>query len=358
MKITKYKKDTQTLYKVQAYIGTYDNGVKCEISRAGFKTQKECKDLVNKLKYEFKSNKNNKKKKTITFSKIYQQWLKNYSLTVKETTLAKTKQIFNNHILVVFKDKDINKITSFDCQGFINSLTSYATGKKIYDYAKSVMEYAFKLSLIKENPFDKVIIPQFKKYKKHINYLDKEEVKKLMEVIDDEMWYAYFRLLIYAGLRKSEALALHWSDIDFKKSTITINHTIGFGDNSKLIRQAPKTESSQDEILLDAETLQILRNLKKTTSSIIVFNNNGKYIYPSRVGEALTKYTTLANIKRIRVHDLRHTHASLLISSGASIKAVQQRLRHADIKTTMNIYAHLTKDAEKDSLDNFVNYIG
>lgn len=358
MKITKYKKNGKNLYKVKAYIGTYEDGSKYEISRTGFNTQAECKELVNKLKYEFDKKQNKKQEKALTYNKIYNLWLENYKLTVKETTLQKTKQMFKNHIIPIFRDDLITEISSLECQNFANSLKNFATGKKIYDYAKNILDYAYKLNLIQTNPFEKVIMPKFKTYKKHINFLNKDEVKKLLETIDDEMWYAYFRLLIYAGLRKSEALALHWSDIDFKKSTITINHTLGYGEHNKLIRQSPKTESSNDTIMLDKQTLKYLKALKKTTISIIVFNNNGKYIYPSRVGEALTKYTTLAKIKRIRVHDLRHTHASLLISSGASIKAVQQRLRHADIKTTMNIYAHLTKDAEQDSIDNLVKYIG
>lgn len=346
----------QKRYELRAYIGRR-NGKQVEIHRRNLKTKSEAKAIYKNAIYEFKENKKTYKTK-FTYGKLYNIWIELYRKKVKESTLQKTTKTFQNHILPVFKDTVITEISPLDCQKFINSLENMTSGRVIYNYAKTCMNYAYTIDLIPSNPFDKVIYPKFKETKVHTDFLEKDQVKQLLDVIDDLQWLIMFRLLIYLGLRKGELLALHWNNIDFYNKTVSIEHTLSYGELYRLIRTPAKNKSSIASLSLDTESLRLLRQYKKTSTSIIVFpNKKGGYITPARVGEHLDKYLNKAGLPHIRVHDLRHTTASLLFESGASMKEVQGILRHGDIKTTMNIYSHVTKDSKEKTINNFAQYL-
>lgn len=166
-------------------------------------------------------------------------------------------------------------------------------------------------------------------------------------------------------MRKSELLALNWSDIDFVNQSITINKTLATGLNNAKIIQLPKTKESIRTISLDSETIKLLE-LWKTEQQVYLKSNQNDFIicdlfgehhdvdYPNRIlNRIIKKY----DLKKITVHGFRHTHCSLLFESGASIKAVQDRLGHSDIKTTMDIYAHVSQKTKDFTANNFANYL-
>ena len=186
-----------------------------------------------------------------------------------------------------------------------------------------------------------------------------EEVNTLLDYYkNDQYWYTLFRLMIYTGLRRGETLALTWDDIDFKNKTLTVNKTLSIGAHKKVVLSTPKTESSIRTIDLDDKTIIALQRLKIQSKYKLIFpNKKGKFSRLSNIADKLNQAIKETKIKKIRVHDLRHTHASLLFASGASIKYVQARLGHADVKTTLNIYTHITKDTKEKDLSNFVKYM-
>lgn len=349
MKITKYKKNGKNYYKFQIRLG---NKV---TRRSGFKTQNEAIYAYNKLLEDYQ----NKIDGNISYYEVYYRWRKIYQTKVKETTLNQTTSIYKLHILPIFGSMKIKDITPNLCQQFALDLLDYVKGKEYYGYARRIMDYAVKTQLIITNPFDKVILPTYKKPTKQINYLTVEEVTKLLNYFkNDQYWYTLFRTLIYTGLRRGEILALEWRDVDIKNKTITINKTLSIGKDSKVVLSTPKTQTSQRTIDVDQETLEELEKLKRQTTSTIVFpSNKGGYRRLSDISDKLTKTLKALNIKQIRVHDLRHTHASLLFASGCDMKYVQERLGHSDIKTTMNIYTHVTKDRKEVNLINFTTYM-
>ena len=164
--------------------------------------------------------------------------------------------------------------------------------------------------------------------------------------------------MIYTGLRRGETLALTWQDINFKNNTLTVNKTLGIGEYKKVVISTPKTQNSYRTIDLDEKTVLELQKLKLQSRSPIIFpNKKGKHSRLSNISDKLNKAIKETGLKKIRVHDLRHTHASLLFASGASMKYVQERLGHTDIKTTMNIYTHVTKDTKEKDLNKFIKYM-
>ena len=184
--------------------------------------------------------------------------------------------------------------------------------------------------------------------------------------------YTYFRLLAFTGIRKGESLALVWSDVDFKNSTINITKTLTQGMRGKKIVQPPKTRASKRIIPLDKKTLATLSQWKEQQAQWYNFlnvdlkSNDKQLIFANKVNSFLSLYTPGEwlndiikenHLKKITVHGLRHTHASLLYASGVNVKEAQKRLGHSDLATTMQIYTHISEQQERKVVDQLTNYI-
>lgn len=345
MKINTYKKDGKTHYKFQIRLGDKVT------SRSGFKTKNSAIFAYTQMLEDYQ----NEVEGNITYQKVFNEWLEIYKTRVKETTLQSTTTIFRIHILPVFGDMRIGDISTKDCQDFALSLTQFVKGREYYFHAKRIMTYAMGIYKLKENPFNLPIMPNFKEKDDNVDFLEPDDANRLIEYFNDDIyWKAMFRIFIYGGLRRGELLALTWQDIDFKRKGIDINKTLGTGKNNKLVISSPKTKKSKAFIEMDDKTMLILKELKLQSTNNIVFpNTKGNYRRLSDPDRILKKALKELGLKPIRVHDLRHTHASLLFYFGWDVKAVQERLRHASSKTTMDIYVHVAKKKPKQDINNF-----
>lgn len=349
MKIEQYKTQDGVRYKFQIRLGD-------KVTRkGGFKSQNAAIFAYNELI----KNYNDKLEGNLTFREIYEEWLEVYKTTVKETTYESATSIFRIHILPIFGDMKIEDIDTKYCQMFVMMLSQFVKGKEYFNYAKRVMDYAVRIYNLAKNPFDDVVLPNFKPPTVQIDYLEPDEVARLLDYFKGNIyWLALFRLMIYTGIRRGETLALTWDDINLKKGTLNINKTLGIGKDKKVIVSTPKTEASEAILDLDPGTVLILKEYKLQSKTDIVFpSRSGKHRRLSDISDKLKIALKELGLKEIRVHDLRHTHATLLFASGASVKYVQKRLRHTKIETTLNIYTHVTKKDKTDSLDNFVEYM-
>lgn len=211
-----------------------------------------------------------------------------------------------------------------------------------------------------------------KEYEKNRKFYSKEELNDLLDAFKDfgnMKQYAFFRLLAYTGMRKSEVLALQWKDIDTFNKELHVNKTLAVDEFGNVIIQSPKTRASRRVISLDTETLSILNNWKLqqkeeylklgyNTSSkeqhVFTTVKNTLYI-PNTVNDWLRYILKKYNLPRITPHGFRHTHASLLLEAGESVKVVQQRLGHENSKVTLDIYAHITNNAPKKTGQDFAD---
>ena len=155
----------------------------------------------------------------------------------------------------------------------------------------------------------------------------------------------FFRTLFFTGMRKGEARALQIQDLDVENATITINKSMR-KYNSSL--KAPKTPSGVRKIRIDSNTLELLKPLRQHEKWLF---GDYKPISRDRVDRAFKAGIAASGVKKIRIHDLRHSHASFLILKGANIIAVSKRLGHSSVNMTLNTYAHLMKDAETELIE-------
>ena len=195
--------------------------------------------------------------------------------------------------------------------------------------------------------------------KKEMLFYTKEEFDTFIKQETDLKWICFFATLFYCGLRQGEALALQWTDIDFENNTIKISKSLANrlkGVNYLII--LPKTKGSIRTIPmplnLSNSIKQHYNELKKYenfTNNWFVFGD----IFPlptSTIPARRDKLVELSGVKRIRIHDFRHSCASLLISKGANVTLVARFLGHSDISTTINTYSHFYKNNLTDLISN------
>ena len=383
--IKKYtKKDGSTAYMFKKYLGIDPvTGKQRETTRRGFPSLKEAKLAYSRLDVEIAENGIKERTENRTYKEVFDDWFNLvYKTKVKESTFWNTKIIFDKHILPAFGSYKIKAITVTVCQKQANTWCKNHPNRfgRYINYTGMIFKYAESIGEISSNPIEKIILPSptsdLEDTKSEvINFYDRNELLKLLNELKSNYpfkRFVFFSLLAYTGLRKGEALALTWRDIDFKHHTLTVNKTLAVGKNGSVLIQKPKTKASNRTISLDADTVSLLKEWRITQIKNIeasgLISNIEQLVFAKDEDNGLmnprTPQTWLDTLYRknkafhqITPHGFRHTHASLLFEAGATMKQVQARLGHSNIKTTMNVYTHVTKEGKEETADIFGEYM-
>lgn len=358
MEIKSYKKKNgTTAYGFKVYVGK-KNGKSKYIEKSGFKTKASARAALLSIQNEID---NPTPKSEMTFKELYEEWLLVYEKEVQNSTYYKTTRAFERHVLPEFGQIKLSDFTSLQLQEFRNNLSDKLKfARKLFGMVRKVFNYATLHGYIQANPAAPVTSPKVKRVKEDKkDFYDPDELKKFMKILENTKnikKVALFRVLAFTGIRKGELLALEWSD--YRKKTLDINKAIS---NSPLGLEvaATKTKSSIRLISLDDKTCGILDQLHKAfpdSERIFESENNG-ILSPAKPRKWLHNLIKNSDLEPIRIHGFRHTHASLLFDSGMSLKQVQYRLGHSDLKTTMNVYTHITQSAKDDIGDKFSEYL-
>ena len=379
-KIKKYvKKDGSTAYMFQVYLGKDPlTGKQIQTTRRGFATKKEANIALSRLTSQ-STDANFILDSKLTFEKVSDMWLEQYKNTVKASTLTTQKVALKKHILPLFGKIPINKISIPYCQTQVNHwFTYYKKFNNLIMITTQIFQYAISVRLLTRNPMEGVIRP---KRQMDIDqedyaapYYSQSQLNKFLTIAKEQLpfsEYLMFRILAFTGLRKGELHALRWKDISFSHNTLSVKQTVATTEGWKLNFQTPKTRKSIRELSLDDETLKSLKRWKLQQKEIFFkFNltHNGdnqllftseenKVLYLDFLNHRLTKLLKENNLEHMTVHGFRHTHCSLLLESGVPIKEVQERMGHTDIKTTMNVYAHVTDKQREETGNRFASFM-
>ncbi len=384
-------------------------GKRKQFSKGGFKTKKEALEAGNKAVTEYLNAGVIVEKNNTSLSDFLDYWYENYVLiNLKYGTQANYKGHIENHIKPALGSYMISSISSAPIQEFINNLRiKNGLSKSSIIGIKSTLSAAFDYAIepmhfISVNPCSSVKIPKIKAEEKKRFVIPSEDFSKILERFpEDNHFHIPLLLGYYCGLRLAETFALTWDDIDFDNGTISINKTISkryanIKNQADLIGWffgTPKTTTSTRIIRINKTLIEALKKEKNkqnknrlfygehytklyieesknekndTIFKIVEINSNNKVnlkevnmICRKENGEYLTsdsfKYCSRVIRKNMNInfnyHSLRHTHATNLLENGANIKAVQERLGHSTIDTTLNIYNHLTKKIEEEAVD-------
>ncbi|QDW86480.1 tyrosine-type recombinase/integrase [Staphylococcus hominis] len=350
------------------------------ISKTGFKRKSDAKHQAEMIERQLRNGEYIAPSSS-TFKQVADDWIKQYANDVKVSSVrAREKAI--HHAIERFNTKPIQTIKKHDYQRFVDDMSVQYSKNYVDSIVAStnmIFKYAYEMRLIKalpsesiKRPKKKVSVEELEDIEIHKKFLEKDELFQFLEVAkyhhSPQNSFEVFTTLAYTGMRAGELLALKWSDIDFENNTISITKTYYNPNNNKKHYQilTPKTESSIGKISVDPHVIQLLKdykvNVQDTWKNELYVDNNFVFTdvngYPLVIKklstwiQAIMKKTDITN-KHISTHSFRHTHCALLIEAGVHIKEIQERLRHKDINTTMNIYAKITNSYKKDASQKF-----
>nr|DAM73185.1 MAG TPA: RECOMBINASE CRE [Caudoviricetes sp.] len=371
--IKKYQtKDGETRYMLQAYLGVDPfTGKQRRTTRRGFKTQKEAKKAERELLLSVEENGFTDHSSKPTFKEVADLWLESYETTVKPTTYQNTRKYLNILIKDYFSDIRIESISVSMMQQIVLKLSKRYTAYSLYlSVVNRVFKFAISLGIVQTNPVDRIIRPKQQPPKSEKIALTKEELNQFLTLAKEHarpVLYAAWHTLAYTGLRKGELLGLEWSDIDLDNKVISVQHNLVMV-NGKYRIQSPKTRKSIRKITIDDTTASVLKSWKLEqkklffkngvkNSNIVFSGSSGEYLDKSHFRVSLKKFLKRYDLPAITVHGLRHTHASLLFEAGVEPKTISDRLGHANIQTTLDMYTHLNDNQRSDVADRLLKFL-
>lgn len=386
------KKDGTIVYRTNVYLGVDSLTGKKVQTTATAKTRKACeikaKQAINKF-IKNGSTVAREKVKFDNFEALALHWFDSYKLSVKANSVRATNNSLKVYILPNIGSFKLDKITSVLLQSIVNQWAKNANtaiiknGKRengkgkdyrlLLNIIKRIFDYGLQLGALNTNPALQVVPPKLKiretiklKYfnnnelKKFLNYLD-----TLEQIPENQLHNTLYRFLLATGLRIGEALALNWSDISFKNNLVNVNKTIVQTLTVRdKVQNSPKTQKSERLVSIDNETVSLLKEWKKIQSNNTINLADSKvFSYQQHINTyarenvVLKRHFKKACVPNIGFHGFRHTHASLLMNNDVSPKEIQARLGHASIKTTLDVYGHLTEDKKKETAEKFSNIL-
>jgi integrase len=226
------------------------------------------------------------------------------------------------------------------------------------------LKNAIKTGLISRNPIDLVDPPKVERHE--MKTMTEEDIGRFLDEARKGDYYTLFYIYLFTGIRRSEALALRWSDVDLLGCQLSINKTMQFL-NKKVTFKSPKTANSRRLVALSPSTSVVLRLHREAQNKIrkykeespvsdddLVFcQSDGSPYLPNTISHAWIKLVKKCGLDGVRLHDARHTHATLLFKSGVSAKVIQERLGHSSVAFTMNTYAHVSPGMQKQAANQF-----
>lgn len=328
------------------------------------KKKSEAQKVLNNLLVEMENGEYIDTNKML-FSDFMLYWLDNEICNqVEPTTLESYKINITKHIEPYFKERllEVQQVKLIHLQKYFDD--KYKSGlsanslHKHYANMKKALDYAVKSKMIKYNPIIDVSLPKIKKH--NIEIISSEDLKKLLEAVKDTPIETAVYLTANYGLRRGEVLGLRWKDIDFENKTVSICNT-----RTKMlsdVEKQPKTESSNRILPLIDNVAEYLLKVKEQQDDDKQFfgncYNDCEYICRNKAGHPLStgsydhSFRSLLkanNLPLIRLHDLRHLNATMLLRQGISAKEIQVWLGHSQISTTLDIYTHVDFEMKKSS---------
>ncbi|MBW5024463.1 tyrosine-type recombinase/integrase [Streptococcus pneumoniae] len=340
------------------------------IIRKGFKTKKEALDIEQHIRVvELREKRFDFLVTTDMLFNILEE--EDRQNNRKISYISTQKNNYERHIKPYFKDTNLNKLSYehiFEFREHLktkckkqnsNSTLSPNTVNKIMILLKKIFDTGIRKSLIDKNPVDN--LRKLPISKPTINFWSVEEFNEFRKLITkDEISYdLFFTIAFFTGMRMGEILALNWYDINLITSTIHVTKTAYFVNNENHINST-KTRAGTRLITINnkltvmltdwkEKQVDLLKEFTTDTDSLQIIQSTPIAITKNMVYKKFKQVLSRnKNLKKIRIHDLRHSHASLLINQGEDYLVVKERLGHASITTTIDTYSHLYPSKQKN----------
>lgn len=322
-------------------------------TKRGFKTEKEAR------KWEFEFLKRMEGAPTMLFSEFYEVYAEDTKMRLRQTTRETKANMIESKILPFLGHKRLNEITALDILNWENELMAMRTSNgleysqtylhSICNQLSAMLNHAVRYYGLDSNPMVKVGKIGSKQADEMSFWTKEEYLRFSREVMDKPQSFIAFELLYWCGLRLGEMLALTPADFDFKNKRLSVTKSYQRMHGEDVIT-APKTPKSVRTIVMPEFLIGEVIDFMKCIPDLRDFDR----LVPatkSFLHHEMDRGSKAAKVKRIRIHDLRHSHVSLLIELGYSALAIADRLGHESTEVTMR-YAHLFPNKQDDMADD------
>ncbi|TCS80341.1 site-specific integrase [Tepidibacillus fermentans] len=345
---------------------------------SGFNTKKEAEKAMAQKIHELNMGTYVEPSK-LTLGDYLYQWLENYAkVNTAPRTYEGYEMIIKKHIIPSLGHITLDNLKPLHIQRYYSDKLSHGrtdgtgglsaqTVLHHHRVLKEALEQAVKWQLIVRNVADAVEPPRPKKVQ--MVTLNKQEISKLLETAKDSPFFPIIFTAIYTGMRRGEILGLRWRDINFHNRVISVRQTLQAVKGKGLIFKEPKngkerTVSIPDSLIDLLKKQKIKQNENKlrfgpayNDFDLVFAQPNGNPFQPSELSRGFNKIIKKAEITPIRFHDLRHTHATLLLEQGVHPKIVSERLGHSSINITLDTYSHVLPNMQEEAANKFDDLI-
>ncbi|MCI9448985.1 MAG: site-specific integrase [Clostridiales bacterium] len=305
----------------------------------------------------------------MTVQKLYDEYMISKKREVRESSYEKSKNRLEHHVIPIMGQKKLTDLTVSVLQHWKNTIAdkdlAISTSQGIFKEFSAMLNYAEKMNYIQKNNLR--LVGNFREAyftapEEKLRYYTAEQFKAFIEVAkshaeENNEWgyYIFFMIAFFTGMRKGEIHALKWSDID--NDIIHVRRSL----TQKLIGEdretPPKNRSSCRDIQIPNPLICALKAHKERQKKSSNFTDNFRVcggemcLRDNNITNRNVMYAKEAGLPHIRIHDFRHSHASLLANEGINIQEIARRLGHADVKMTWDRYAHLYPREEERAVE-------
>lgn len=355
-------------YTVDA--GRHPDGRRRQATKSGFTTRREAREALAEHASKLKFGLNQERR--LTVSTYLDEWLE-----AKRNLRMTTRSNYHYHLEKYLKpglghipltDLRVEHIDAF-YTSLLHSRGGSATAiiQTLHRTLRSALNTAARRRLIQWNPATLVELPTH--HRKRSEVWDADQVAQFLEAARSERLYPVYYLLLFTGMRRGEVLGLHWRDVSLEERQLRVAWQL-VDARGKHTLQPPKTASGARIVPIDASTADLLASVRDQQileraawgpswedTGLVMSDPDGKHLKPNRISKAFHRIADGAGLPRIRLHDLRHTHASLALSAGIDIKVVSDRLGHSTTSITRDLYTHVVPGLARQAADDIANLL-
>lgn len=316
---------------------------------SGFKSEKDAQKAAVKMEMQLDKGQNVSVPKLVDFlNDFFEEHVKHQ---VSPMTYHNQRQWATSYIVPDIGHFQMDKLTHLRVEQFYSDLLkrgiSRGTIRNISLVLRKTFRAAHKWGVIHNNIMQHASPPTYKPAKMKV--WTREQVQLFLQVSQESPNHALYVLALTTGMRIGEMLGLYWSDIDFDTGYVQIGRSLKYTLQVGLDTKEPKNEHSKRTISLPQTTLDALKRYQETTlPGKYIFHKFNDPIYPQEASRRFQNDVAKVGLPKIRFHDMRHTHATMLLMMGVNPKVVAERLGHSTVTTTLDTYSHVIPSMQKE----------
>jgi integrase len=343
-------------------------------TKGGFRTKKDAQQFLNETMATIQAGTFTQPTRVSFGEFLTERWLPTRRMAVRESTYASYRGMVDRHVIPALGHVPIQQISADHLDRFYADLVARElatkTVRNIHVLVHRALRDAVRKNLVPRNVADAADPPKLNRANRdEMKTWTPEQLRTFFEGIAHHRLAAAYVLAATTGMRRGEVLGVRWRDVDFAARRLHVQQTV-LSVGYKLTLGRPKTLRGERKIALDPETIRILAEHRAVQdrerallgdgyadNDLVFAREDGNPVHPDFFSQTFDRTVKRLNLPKIRLHDLRHTHATLGLAAGVHVKVMSDRLGHATTAFTQDVYMHAIPAVENDAADQIAGLV-